>query len=243
MQEILEEFYTFRLGWYESRKAAMMLALNAELSKLDNRARFILMVVNEQLKINKVSKSILLTDLWRHKFALLAHGRKTISKEQESEQEQEVGDLDMEMNVEEKIEIRGQAVPAESKLRAGYEYLLSMPLWSLTLEKVNELKRQAEEKRSELETLRSTTATSMWNVDLTALEKILVETEEFEKKERENEVAAKQNPKGLQKGLQKGKAKTVGVKRKGNAEKTKSPSTAKKQKTVKSPPLPHKVQT
>jgi DNA topoisomerase-2 len=50
----MTEFYNFRLGWYDTRKQHMMTALNAELTKLDNRTRFILMVVSEELKIRNV---------------------------------------------------------------------------------------------------------------------------------------------------------------------------------------------
>ncbi len=52
----------------------------------------------------------------------------------------------------------------------GYDYLLKMPLRSLTLEKVESLTRELEQKEKELEKLRSTTAKEMWMLDLNNLE-------------------------------------------------------------------------
>ena len=53
-------------------------------------------------------------------------------------------------------------------LSKGYNYLLSMKLWRLTLEEVEALKRQLEAKEKELEVLRQTPIKSMWESDLDA---------------------------------------------------------------------------
>lgn len=55
--DLLRDFYHFRLVKYEKRKQSMILAINDELLQLDNRARFILMVVNNQFAINKITAS------------------------------------------------------------------------------------------------------------------------------------------------------------------------------------------
>jgi DNA topoisomerase II len=71
----------------------------------------------------------------------------------------------------------GTAVPEQRVLERGYDYLLSMPLWSLTLERVEELRRQESKKRGELEVLQRTDPKQMWTSDLADLERALDEFE------------------------------------------------------------------
>jgi DNA topoisomerase-2 len=53
---------------------------------------------------------------------------------------------------------------------ASYEYLLSMSLSSLTLEKVQALTSEAEDWKATVERLRATTEKEMWRADLQAFE-------------------------------------------------------------------------
>lgn len=48
----------------------------------------------------------------------------------------------------------------------GYDYLLGMPLWSLTLEKVQELCNERDEKKGQLEALLGTEPKQLWETDL-----------------------------------------------------------------------------
>ena len=52
---------------------------------------------------------------------------------------------------------------------ADYDYLLSMPLWSLTMERVDALKQQRTEKEAELNALLAKSPTDLWIEDLDAL--------------------------------------------------------------------------
>eukprot|EP00166_Cyanidium_caldarium_P001262 ctg_165.g63 len=60
---------------------------------------------------------------------------------------------------------------------SGYDYLLSMPLWSLTRERVEELRRQRDGKVGELEVTRATTPKELWLRDLEQVERVLAEGE------------------------------------------------------------------
>ena len=62
---------------------------------------------------------------------------------------------------EDEEEISGSLVPAKE-----YDYLLSMPLWSLTHEKVDELLKNKENKLSEIEILSKTTEYQLWENDI-----------------------------------------------------------------------------
>ena len=55
-------------------------------------------------------------------------------------------------------------------LSQGYDYLLSMKIWSLTMEKVKALTFERDEKRKELDILAAKTPEDLWLEDLDALE-------------------------------------------------------------------------
>merc|ERR550537_152039 len=55
----------------------------------------------------------------------------------------------------------------------GYNYLLGMPLWNLTYEKVEEMQKQLAQKTGEFDELMKTTPESMWWTDLAAVEDAL----------------------------------------------------------------------
>jgi DNA topoisomerase II len=67
---------------------------------------------------------------------------------------------------------------AEIQTTAGdrdYEYLLSMSLWFLSYEKINELKAQSLLKQEQMTKLQSTTPTDLWEEDLKKFEEALAE--------------------------------------------------------------------
>lgn len=71
----------------------------------------------------------------------------------------------------------------------NYDYLVKLPLQSLTQEKVDELKKERDEKQSELETLQGTTAEMMW----------LSEIDEFVTAYKKSEIKRKKNRKPAKK--------------------------------------------
>merc|ERR1712113_648562 len=77
---------------------------------------------------------------------------------------------------------------------AGYNYLLNMALWSLTLERVEKLRQQKEEKEGELNQLLDTSPEQLWEVDLDRFLEALTQFEEKrEKLIKEEEAAAKKH--------------------------------------------------
>ena len=72
-----------------------------------------------------------------------------------------------------------------------YNYLLSMPLWNLTLEKKEEILKQQKAKGAELKALQVKTSAQLWLDDLAEFKS---ELEKFEQKEREEiEISIKKN--------------------------------------------------
>jgi len=162
VQEILLEFYNFRIAKYRLRKVAQLAQLAEELKWLNNRQRFVSMVVKEQLVIRNVKKSRVVQLLVTHKFDPILKKKSDVSsssipdnledKEEEEEEEEE--------------KKQPQAAMDLKMLCQGYNYLMSMPLWNLTLEKVQELKTLADEKQREIAILEKKSAHALWRTDL-----------------------------------------------------------------------------
>lgn len=65
-----------------------------------------------------------------------------------------------------------------------YDYLLSMPLWSLTEERVNKLTADMNHKKSEHDTLQKRHIYELWDEDLTKMLEVLEKVEDQEERDR-----------------------------------------------------------
>ncbi len=126
IDDILKEYYIKRLQLYEDRRKYQLDELKKELEIISNKTRFILMVVNDELEVNKRKRSDLEKDLEKHKFP-----------------------------------------------KSSYDYLLAMAIYNLTFEKIEELKKQEQEKESQYKILLKKTADNIWKEELNELKNIL----------------------------------------------------------------------
>ena len=103
----------------------------------------------------------------------------------------------------------------DSSFDKGYDYLLSMKLWSLTHEKVVALTKQRDEKYHELELLEKKDLEDLYSDDLDGLEVSLAEFEQSIRESEKDEEKARLKAKGDRKNNSKfGKAgKSKGKKR------------------------------
>lgn len=182
--EIMEEHFLVREDYYRKRKDFMIARLTRECEILANKVRFILAVVNSELIINKKQKASLVQELHSKGFATkrqldMIFKEPTLQSDSESVKESES-----------ETEI-GLIVPSKE-----YDYLLSMPLWSLTYEKVEALKKEFNEKQAQLVILKKTTIYEMWMQDLEALDECIVNTWEEEENERLNRPKVNRQGKG-----------------------------------------------
>merc|ERR1719262_494836 len=130
-----------------------------EKATLANKTRFILMLLNNEIKLQGRKKKDLIADLRKHNFPTLQQIQKlTMDKQEVTIDEEEIEDDE---DGEEGTETGNSS---------GYNYLLGMPLWSLTFEKVEAMKKQLQEKTAEYEALLKVTPESMWWKDLEAVE-------------------------------------------------------------------------
>mmetsp|Transcript_35793 Transcript_35793/g.64661 ORF Transcript_35793/g.64661 Transcript_35793/m.64661 type:complete len:1405 (+) Transcript_35793:113-4327(+) len=169
---ILQDFCKLRRQMYVKRKAFLVAKLTREAEILSNKARFILMVVKGELELRKKKKADILKELQQKGFKMMSEldailvegGGKVDAPEAKAK-----ADADADADAE----------------KTDYDYLLGMNLWSLTFEKVEELKAQHEVKRQELDVLRKTTIETIWDRDLEEISKGLDEIDRMEEEEAE----------------------------------------------------------
>ncbi|KAI5885142.1 type II DNA topoisomerase [Schizophyllum commune H4-8] len=149
-EEIVEEFYPQRLMYYQKRKDYLADELQVQLSRLNNQARFIQMIVDRQLIVSNRKKVDIVADLRKHDFRpfpKIAKAKEAGEDEPTVEQEEEEEeDIDDDKN--------------------AYDYLLNMAIHSLTREKIERLRKQSQDKEEELNTLLAKSPKQMWNEDL-----------------------------------------------------------------------------
>jgi DNA topoisomerase-2 len=179
----MEEFFAIRLQFYEKRKDYLMSKLARECEILTNKERFILEVVEERLVLRNKKKAKLVEELKEKGYTKNSHFPKVRStKLAQGGQREEAPEGD------------GVAAAEEGDEAKEYNYLLGMPMWNLTFEKVEEIKKSREEKENELRTLEKTHAKEIWNADLqeflAVLDKVELEEEEDRKKGDDKQKAA-----------------------------------------------------
>ena len=204
IEEILDTFYKLRLEYYHIRKDYMISVLKKEVATLSNKARFIKMVIEDELIIKKKKRVILVNELYDLKFdtQTMLNNKKMKTKEEknaeiELQNNNENNNPDSQNNnnndEEEVVEEGGNK---KIKLKVPikeYDYLLNMNLWSLTYEKIEELLKQKEQKEKELSILEKTEVETLWDNDL---DSFIEELDKYEKKEEEDRLVAQKLNKG-----------------------------------------------
>ncbi|KAH2986551.1 DNA topoisomerase 2 [Aspergillus fumigatus] len=152
VDDILKEFYAVRLKFYERRKQYQLNELQKELDKLTNQARFVQMIIDGDLVISKKKKPALVAELKKHGFKAFPKVIDAVKVGEDApvveEEEDESGNDETEV------------------LSSAYDYLLGMPLWSLTHERVEKLRRQIGEKEVEIDALIKLSKEDIWKRDL-----------------------------------------------------------------------------
>ncbi|UKZ73768.1 hypothetical protein TrVFT333_001418 [Trichoderma virens FT-333] len=127
VEDILEEYYIYRLEMYLKRKNHWLSVYDADHRKLKNQARFIQEIIDGDLIVGKKKKAILVKELRDRKYEAFPRAR-------------------------------------------DFDYLLSMPIWSLTAERLEKLKDAIRRKKAEYDELEAKSDKDLWCEDLTAFE-------------------------------------------------------------------------
>ena len=174
VEDILKEFYTVRIKFYEKRKvsldqvgrwvrpsimlnlsrqALMLSEMHRDLDRYTNQARFVQMIIDGKLVVSKKKKQVLVQELQEKGFkafpkildASKSGGTEPVVENDEEEEEEVAG-----------------AVGA-----AAYDYLLGMPIWSLTKERIERLLKQVGEIEEAIDKLIKRSKEDLWKSDLT----------------------------------------------------------------------------
>ena len=142
--EIIEEFYEVRLEHYQKRKAYQLLALKNELDILRERYRFISMITDGTLEIRGKKRVEVEEILAFHSFLRLLP--------------------------KVKADDTSATATADSKKTPNYDYLVNMPIYSLTRERMDELKAKMDKKQVEYDTLLAKDVKDIWREELDEFE-------------------------------------------------------------------------
>ncbi len=135
--DILLDFYDLRIEFYEKRRLYLIKQLQNELTLLNSKIRFINEYINGTLDINRKSRDYIISLLEERDYPKLSSDLKE--------------DIDQEDGT-------GGA--------KSFDYLVKMPLISLSLEKIQELEKHRDTKQNELNTLQKKTDRDLWRDDL-----------------------------------------------------------------------------
>ena len=141
-EEILEHYYEHRLQFYEKRKAHMLGLLEQQLFNLSTRARFIMDVIKDVVKVRNVPKSDVIKNLETLKYPKMYDGAL----------------------------IPFEKLTREQAGEGSYDFLISMPIYNLTKEKVDELLKQKDATAEEIAALKKKTVNELWEDDLQVFE-------------------------------------------------------------------------
>ncbi|KAK9526135.1 hypothetical protein VZT92_014850, partial [Zoarces viviparus] len=172
VQDILREFYELRLHYYKLRKDWLLGSLGAEAAKLSNQARFVLEKIEGKLSIENKTKRELIRMLVQKGFE--SDPVVAWSKSQEKAQEEDYRDGN---------ESDG-SVDSGSSSGPSFNYILNMPLWCLSKEKVDDLLKQRDHKRAELDDLQKKLSEDLWKEDLAVFIEELDKVEQLEREDQ-----------------------------------------------------------
>lgn len=197
--ELLNEFFELRLKYYYKRKDYHVDRLAREKNLLDAKVRFILMVISGELIVSKRKRNDLIADLKAKGFKPYNEifGKSKSADDDEDDAAPAAPAAPGQGGTESK---------EKQEPKSGFDYLLGMPIWSLTYERVEELRKQMKDKTHELDELKRKTPEVLWEIDLKAVD------HELELMEEERALMQQENGKSKKRSRPKAKAKAKGRK-------------------------------
>jgi DNA topoisomerase-2 len=141
VEDILRDYYALRLELYVKRHAFLVAEMEEELAQISLKAQFILDIINKKIKVNNVPKAEIVAQLEAAKYPKML-----VDKLVQPSSEEYTDD------------------------RASYNFLVQMPIYNLTKEKVEELLAEKDRIAAALLAFKAKTAKDLWRDDLANLE-------------------------------------------------------------------------
>lgn len=188
--DIIKAYYYVRLEYYQKRKDYLVESMRQELTQLSAKARFVKLIIEKELKISNRKRAELVQQLQNLEFPRFGKDGKLIKgKVLNADITLEEGEVEqLEINENDKpqdVLVEDDLTHVPDSIYSSYDYLLNMPLWSLTKERYEKLLSQQDEKQKALDLLLTRSAKDLWIIDLDefdiAYEKFLkADTEKFQ---------------------------------------------------------------
>ncbi|CAG11670.1 unnamed protein product, partial [Tetraodon nigroviridis] len=182
VQDILKEFFELRLHYYKLRRDWLVGSLGAEAAKLSNQARFVLEKIEGKISIENKSKRELIRMLVQKGFESDPVAAWTRAQEKELRRFQSKREP-RQAQEEDEGNDSDSSLDSGSSSGPNFNYILNMPLWCLTKEKVEELLKQRDLKRGELNELQRKSPEDLWKEDLAVFVEELEKLEAVEREE------------------------------------------------------------
>ena len=151
----------------------MLAKLQKEYEILVNKVKFIQGIISENLCINRVKRKVLIRKLIAFelkpmseivaimdKFLNVGHNTQSKAIKTAADGAGQADEPSGDIAVEEEDLAEGEVSPKE------FDYLLSMPMWSVTEERVDQLLKQMRDKKFDHDTLYEKSAQQLWTTDL-----------------------------------------------------------------------------
>ena len=155
ISEIFEDFYNFRLNMYDIRKKHILSALKNHVDILKYKVKFIQEVIDETISLGNKKKTELVTELSEKGYPLLSTNLKVTTNNNDDNDEEDNAD-----------ENNAVVNPLVENNNGTYNYLLDMKLWTLTYEKLEELKKQMHNEEAEYERYKNLTLQKLWESEI-----------------------------------------------------------------------------
>lgn len=158
-EQMVEAYFPIRMGLYHDRKSVLECSKEYETAVIRNKARFIEGVVDGKFDLIRGGKTKhdTVLQLLDQGYAQISDLQKVLSRTEE--------------HVDNRPSVDEQIMSTEKK-STEFDYLLNMPLSSLTSDKVESLITEAEKNEVELENIKNATPESLWHNDLDKLETV-----------------------------------------------------------------------
>ena len=144
INDILEEYYELRLKLYEKRRIHQIKELEEELKIISAKCAFIQSILDEKISIFRKPKLAVNEILKQHKFPGCSNNKS----------------------------IPCDSLPNFDKITNEYDYLVKLPIYTLTEEEVDKLKEGKDNLEKDFKELSNKTNKDMWNEELFFLKKM-----------------------------------------------------------------------
>ncbi|CAD8099307.1 unnamed protein product [Paramecium primaurelia] len=158
VSEILEEFYQTRIKYYQLRKEYLLSKYQNELELVQSKSKFIEGMIDNSIQLRGLKKNEMCKKLQ-------SLGFKGISKMEKIKSTRNLKEIDTD------------------NLEKQYDYLLSMPMWNFSEEKIIAFKQQIKQLQDQINQLNKKTLQQLWSEDIDDFLDELTKVEEQETQE------------------------------------------------------------